>query len=145
MKLKTNINPNYKTKKCIQFYENGYCPYGIRCQFLHKEQFSTDNPEGLNTELIGNTNPNINKDNTYSSTNVTINNELSNKLSMGSVPKNNTKNFYSPQTFFGGVSQVSKELSYQKLMEKLMNSYTEDTEVVNIKDHKNSADDYSSR
>jgi hypothetical protein len=149
MKLKTNINPNYKTKKCIQFYENGYCPYGIRCQFLHKEQFSsTDNPtEGLSSsEIIGNNNSNINKDNnTYSSSNVTINNELSNKLSIGSVPNNNVKYFHSPQTLFVGISQVSKELSYQKLMQKLMNSYSEDTEVVDIKDHKKSEDDYSSR
>lgn len=37
MKIKTHVNPNYKTKKCIQFHEKGYCPYGSRCQFMHKE------------------------------------------------------------------------------------------------------------
>lgn len=25
----------YRTKKCIQFFENGFCPYGNRCQFAH--------------------------------------------------------------------------------------------------------------
>ena len=27
---------NYKTKPCKQFFELGYCSYGIRCQFSHK-------------------------------------------------------------------------------------------------------------
>ena len=26
----------YRTKKCVQFFENGYCPYGNRCQFAHQ-------------------------------------------------------------------------------------------------------------
>jgi len=148
MKLKTNINPNYKTKKCIQFYENGYCPYGIRCQFLHKEQFSSSNTPivGLNlNDNTGNNDSNINNNdnnNTSSSNNVSNNNELSNKLS-GVGTNNNVRYFHSPQTLFGGISQVSKELSYQKLMENLMNSYTEDTEKVDIKTHKKSEDDSS--
>lgn len=41
MKIKTHVNPNYKTKKCIQFHEKGYCPYGSRCQFMHKEPNDT--------------------------------------------------------------------------------------------------------
>lgn len=36
MRQKTHITNNYKTKKCRQFFENGYCAYGNRCQFLHK-------------------------------------------------------------------------------------------------------------
>lgn len=31
------IPSNYKTKRCKQFFELGYCPYGSRCQFLHRE------------------------------------------------------------------------------------------------------------
>ena len=28
--------PNkYKTKLCQKFNEDGHCPYGIRCQFIH--------------------------------------------------------------------------------------------------------------
>lgn len=26
----------YKTAKCKQFHEEGYCQFGSRCQFLHK-------------------------------------------------------------------------------------------------------------
>lgn len=26
----------YRTRKCIQFFETGYCPYGSRCQFQHQ-------------------------------------------------------------------------------------------------------------
>jgi Zinc finger C-x8-C-x5-C-x3-H type (and similar)/CCCH-type zinc finger len=28
---------NYKTKKCKQFHEKGYCQYGNRCQFKHRD------------------------------------------------------------------------------------------------------------
>ena len=27
---------SYKTKLCKQFFNEGYCPYGARCQFSHK-------------------------------------------------------------------------------------------------------------
>lgn len=93
MKLKTNINPNYKTKKCIQFYEHGYCPYGIRCQFLHKEN---------------------EKGNIASSANNSI--------------------FSSPQTVLGGVSQISKEISYRKIMESLMENLSKTVECDKEKD-----------
>jgi hypothetical protein len=33
------VTNNYKTKRCKQFFESGYCPYGSRCQFLHREYF----------------------------------------------------------------------------------------------------------
>ena len=59
MKLRTNVNPNYKTKKCIQFYENGYCPYGSRCQFLHKNEPQEEKivikPSSGNLSLSNNT------------------------------------------------------------------------------------------
>jgi len=32
-----HVAPQYKTKKCRSFFENGFCPYGSRCQFLHSE------------------------------------------------------------------------------------------------------------
>jgi len=36
MRQKIVSTSYYKTKKCKQFFEFGYCPYGSRCQFLHK-------------------------------------------------------------------------------------------------------------
>ena len=30
------MSSNYKTKPCKQFFELGYCTYGVRCQFSHK-------------------------------------------------------------------------------------------------------------
>lgn len=32
---KTDVSTNYKTKFCKKFAANGYCPYGVRCQFIH--------------------------------------------------------------------------------------------------------------
>ena len=34
-KTSNSIN-NYKTKRCAQFFDNGFCTYGSRCQFLHE-------------------------------------------------------------------------------------------------------------
>jgi hypothetical protein len=31
------VKSNYKTKRCKQFHETGYCIYGNRCQFKHTE------------------------------------------------------------------------------------------------------------
>ena len=31
------MSSNYKTKLCKQFFELGYCAYGVRCQFSHKK------------------------------------------------------------------------------------------------------------
>ena len=28
----------YKTKLCKQFFSEGYCPYGQRCQFSHRKK-----------------------------------------------------------------------------------------------------------
>lgn len=35
MRQKKTVTSNYKTKKCKQFFEIGYCAYGMRCQFSH--------------------------------------------------------------------------------------------------------------
>merc|ERR1719154_661674 len=31
-------NPRFKTKHCQKYWINGYCAYGPRCNFIHKEQ-----------------------------------------------------------------------------------------------------------
>ena len=36
MRSKVTNTTAYRTKKCTQFFENGYCPYGNRCQFAHE-------------------------------------------------------------------------------------------------------------
>mmetsp|Transcript_41799 Transcript_41799/g.63855 ORF Transcript_41799/g.63855 Transcript_41799/m.63855 type:complete len:92 (-) Transcript_41799:525-800(-) len=33
--VKTDVSSLYKTKLCKKFSATGYCPYGIRCQFIH--------------------------------------------------------------------------------------------------------------
>ena len=52
---------NYKTKLCIQFFEFGYCPYGLRCQFSHKKEnynvsylkiLNDINDEKINQDLL---------------------------------------------------------------------------------------------
>jgi len=35
---------NYKTIRCKQFHELGYCNYGPRCQFVHKSGDKEENP-----------------------------------------------------------------------------------------------------
>ena len=35
MMIKTDVSVLYKTKLCKKFSTNGYCPYGMRCQFIH--------------------------------------------------------------------------------------------------------------
>ena len=36
LRSKVTNTTAYRTKKCVQFFENGYCPYGSRCQFQHQ-------------------------------------------------------------------------------------------------------------
>lgn len=33
--IKTDVSNLYKTKLCKKYSTNGYCPYGMRCQFIH--------------------------------------------------------------------------------------------------------------
>ena len=33
--VKSDVSVLYKTKLCKKFSQNGYCPYGSRCQFVH--------------------------------------------------------------------------------------------------------------
>lgn len=35
--LRSVSSSNYRTKKCKQFHEKGYCQYGNRCQFKHRD------------------------------------------------------------------------------------------------------------
>ena len=35
MMVKTDVSSLYKTKLCKKYSANGYCPYGVRCQFIH--------------------------------------------------------------------------------------------------------------
>ena len=35
MMIKTDVSMLYKTKLCKKYSANGYCPYGMRCQFIH--------------------------------------------------------------------------------------------------------------
>ena len=36
--LKEEKKYSYKTKLCKQFFTEGYCPYGKRCQFSHQKK-----------------------------------------------------------------------------------------------------------
>jgi hypothetical protein len=50
LRNKTNMGSKYKTKKCKQFHEQGYCIYGNRCQFKHRdlsEETSASSPKSV--------------------------------------------------------------------------------------------------
>jgi hypothetical protein len=52
LRNKTNMGSNYKTKKCKQFHEQGYCIYGNRCQFKHRdlsEETTASSPKSSET------------------------------------------------------------------------------------------------
>jgi cobalamin biosynthesis Co2+ chelatase CbiK len=34
--IKSDVSVLYKTKLCKKYSTNGYCPYGMRCQFIHE-------------------------------------------------------------------------------------------------------------
>ncbi|OMJ95119.1 hypothetical protein SteCoe_1662 [Stentor coeruleus] len=46
---KANMGSNYKTKKCKQFHEQGYCIYGNRCQFRHKDPSTETSPSPISS------------------------------------------------------------------------------------------------
>ena len=57
--MKSDVPVLYKTKLCKKYMQNGYCPYGVRCQFIHgkdtKMPCSGENsPQGKNAVLQGN-------------------------------------------------------------------------------------------
>lgn len=41
MMLKSDVSQFYKTKFCKNYLADGYCPYGIRCQFIHSKEAAT--------------------------------------------------------------------------------------------------------
>jgi hypothetical protein len=57
--MKSDVPVLYKTKLCKKYMQNGYCPYGVRCQFIHgkdtKMPSSGENsPQGKNAVMQGN-------------------------------------------------------------------------------------------
>lgn len=36
--IKSDVSAQYKTKECKKYAQNGYCPYGLRCQFIHGQK-----------------------------------------------------------------------------------------------------------
>ena len=48
MMIKTDVSVLYKTKLCKKFMANGYCPYGMRCQFIHEMQLSKPQAPEMN-------------------------------------------------------------------------------------------------
>ena len=54
LKEKSLIPLNYKTKRCNQFFNLGYCTFGHRCRFLHYEERPKRLPifEKLSNQLI---------------------------------------------------------------------------------------------
>lgn len=51
MMVKTDVSVLYKTKLCKKFSANGWCPYGMRCQFIH-DISETQNPQVQQTQKI---------------------------------------------------------------------------------------------
>ena len=43
--IKTDVSILYKTKLCKKYSTNGYCPYGMRCQFIH--DMAEMNPQAI--------------------------------------------------------------------------------------------------
>jgi hypothetical protein len=36
VRVKESLPSKYRTRGCIKFKQDGYCPYGARCQFIHR-------------------------------------------------------------------------------------------------------------
>ena len=43
--IKSDVSQLYKTKMCKKYSTLGYCPYGMRCQFIHDIASATPAPE----------------------------------------------------------------------------------------------------
>jgi hypothetical protein len=50
LKSRSFTHPNYKTVKCRNFYMEGYCCFGARCQFIHKTDASF--PANFHTNVL---------------------------------------------------------------------------------------------
>ena len=50
LRNKLGMGNNYKTKKCKQFHELGYCIYGNRCQFKHRDLSSETSDSSNSTQ-----------------------------------------------------------------------------------------------
>ena len=55
--VKTEVSVNYKTKLCKKYAANGYCPYGVRCQFIHdpaemQKPVQAKPPQVLDQEVV---------------------------------------------------------------------------------------------
>jgi len=48
--IKSDVSVLYKTKLCKKFSTNGYCPYGMRCQFIH--DVAEMNPAAMKVEVL---------------------------------------------------------------------------------------------
>ena len=46
------MNKHFKTRVCLKYFENGYCPYGIRCQYLHKDVYYLDQYQSFINKLF---------------------------------------------------------------------------------------------
>ena len=51
LRNKSNMGNNYKTKKCKQFHELGYCIYGNRCQFKHRDTSADTAPSSPKSNM----------------------------------------------------------------------------------------------
>lgn len=50
LKSRSFTHPNYKTVRCRNFYMEGYCCFGARCQFIHKTDASF--PANFHTNVL---------------------------------------------------------------------------------------------
>ena len=47
--IKSDVSAQYKTKECKKYAQNGYCPYGVRCQFIHGQKDTMVSPHSTTT------------------------------------------------------------------------------------------------
>jgi hypothetical protein len=47
--IKSDVSAQYKTKECKKYAQNGYCPYGMRCQFIHGQKDMFTSPQSQTT------------------------------------------------------------------------------------------------
>ena len=55
LQKKKHVPSKYKTRLCKQYHVALYCPYGMRCQFVHSNRdfFSTTNNNTMLTHVKG--------------------------------------------------------------------------------------------